>query len=63
MYDNKAQAEGIKQPSEMIGLDPQFEDPDSGLFTLKASGAKGMGLSNPEALQALWKKWQEATNP
>ncbi len=61
-YENATQTEGIKMPSELIGLDPQFEDPDSGLFSTTADDAKNMGLTNPADLQALWKKWGEATN-
>ena len=61
VYGNTTQSEGIKLPSEMIGLDPQFTDPDAGLFAAGASEAKGMGLTNPADMQTLWKKWQAAT--
>jgi nitrous oxidase accessory protein NosD len=60
-YDNATQTEGIKLPSELIGIDPQFEDPDSGLFAAKENAAKEMGLTNPPDLQVLWKTWQAAT--
>jgi len=61
-YGNNTQTEGIKLPSELIGLDPQFEDPDSGLFATGASNAEGMGPTNPTDMQTLWNKWQEATS-
>lgn len=61
VYSNTTQSEGIKQPSEMAGLDPQFEDPDAGLFTVSASEAKNMGLANPTDMQLLWNKWKKAT--
>ncbi len=62
VYGNITQTEGIKLPSELIGLDPQFEDPENGLFSLGADATKGMGLSNPTDMQVLWNKWQEATS-
>jgi parallel beta-helix repeat protein len=61
IYGNTVQAEKIKLPSKTIESDPQFADADSGLFATTASDAKGMGLSDPTDMQALWKKWQAAT--
>lgn len=58
-YDNSTQTEGIKLPSELIGIDPEFKNPESGQFAVKESAAKGMGLTDPEALQTLWAKWKE----
>ena len=57
VYGNKAAAEMIKLPSKTIQDDPNFTDPDNGLFKTKA---KGMGLEDPQALQALWNKWQDS---
>ena len=59
-FGNEIQTEGIKLPTELAGIDPQFEDPDSGLFASTADDAKNMGLADPEAIETLWKKWQEA---
>lgn len=56
VYGNTVQSEGIKLPSEMIGLDPQFENPDAGLFAVGNNEIKKMGLSNPADMQILWKK-------
>ena len=39
--------------------DPQFSDPGNGLFS---TPERGFGLTDPEALQALWKKWKAATS-
>jgi len=55
-FDNATQSEGIKLPSELIGVDPQFKDSGSGLFAAEENKAHGMGLTNPEAMQSLWKK-------
>ncbi len=60
-FGNTTQTEGIKLPSELIGLDPQFEDPDSGLFSTGTSDAKCTGLSSPTEMQMLWNKWKKAT--
>jgi len=62
VHGNTAQSEGIKLPSTMIGLDPQFENADAGLFALGTSKAKGMGLTSPTDIQMLWKKWKAATS-
>ncbi|MBM4153390.1 MAG: DUF4957 domain-containing protein, partial [Kiritimatiellaceae bacterium] len=61
VYGNTVQSEGIKLPSEMIGMDPQFERPEEGLFTLRNHELKGMGLSDPIALHRLWSAWRTAT--
>ena len=59
-YGNATQSEGIKLPSSLIGLNPQFKDPDAGLFATGTNKAKGMGLTNPIEMQALWKKYQDS---
>lgn len=46
----------------MAGIDPQFKDPDAGLFATGTSKAKGMGLTNPSEMKALWNKWKAATD-
>ena len=60
-FSNKTQTEGIKLPSELIGLDPEFKDPESGLFEPTAGKAENMGVTEPEVLQSLWNKWKQAT--
>lgn len=54
-YGNTTQTEGIKQPTELAGINPLFRDPDSGLF----SSDTDMGLIAPEELQKLWEKWRK----
>lgn len=54
-HGNKTQTERIKLPSELAGIDPEFKDPDSGLF---ASGTS-MGLTDPNELQTLWSRWKK----
>ncbi len=57
VYGNKTDAEKIELPAKTIQDDPQFTDPDAGLFK---TNTKDMGLEDPKALQALWNKWQAA---
>ncbi len=57
VHGNKTDAEKIRLPSKTILDDPQFTAPDAGLFK---TNAKSMGLEDPQALQALWNKWQTA---
>lgn len=54
---NKTDAEKIRLPSKTLQNDPQFSDPDAGLFK---TSMKDLGLEDPKVLQALWNKWQTA---
>ncbi|VGO21789.1 right-handed parallel beta-helix repeat-containing protein [Pontiella sulfatireligans] len=57
VHGSKTETEAAKLPSKTLKDDPKFKDEDAGLFK---TGIKGMGLSDPEALQKLWIKWQAA---
>ena len=57
VHGNKTDTEKIELPAKTAQDDPQFTDPDAGLFK---TSTKGMGLEDPKELQALWNKWQAA---
>ena len=57
-FGNQTKAENIELSPKTVFEDPKFTDPENGLFSTKE---KKFGLSDPAALQALWKKWEAAT--
>ena len=57
LYENATESQDADLPSKTITKAPEFSDPDAGLFK---SSIKSMGLTAPNVLQELWKKWQAA---
>ena len=60
-YENGQPSTDYKLPSSTIVEDPNFADPDNGDFTVgnKTVKAAGHGLTNPEIISTLWKKYEE----
>jgi nitrous oxidase accessory protein NosD len=62
-WKNNATSTNVKLPASIIQEDPTFTNPDIGNFSTGNQNIKsaGHGLSNPEAISLLWKKYAEIT--
>ena len=60
-HGNGEPSTDYKLPSSTIAEDPNFADPDNGDFTVgnKTIKTAGHGLTNPELISNLWKKYEE----
>ncbi len=61
IYGNQTQSQDVDLPSKTIEVDPEFTDAAAGDFSLESRDAKGMGLTDPEIIQTLWKKWKRVS--
>ncbi len=62
-WNNGTPSTDFDLPSSTLEADPQFADPDSGNFSVGNSKVKSAkhGLTNPDAISTLWKKYEELT--
>ena len=58
-WNNKADTENCDKGDGAIGAQPDFIDAAGGNYKMTDAAFKGMGLSDPEKLYFLWKKYQE----
>jgi len=60
-WQNEVDAENFQKTANSIEADPGFTDPENGDFSLRAGPAleHEQGLTNPEILKMLWKRWQK----
>ena len=60
-WQNEVDAENFRKTANSIEADPGFADPENGDFSLRPGPAleHKQGLTNPEILKTLWKRWQK----
>lgn len=60
-WQNKTDTENCDKPEGSLTVDPLFTDPTNGDFSLQSGPASEarQGLTDPEVIQSLWRKWQD----
>ncbi len=63
-WRNKIETENLNKTTDSITADPGFVDAENGDFSLRTGLAlkQKQGLTNPDIIKKLWKRWQNRSN-
>ena len=63
-WNNATDVQDLEKPASSLAVDPQFADPNHGDFTVRGPAqAQGHGLTNPQVLKDLWKRYEQLRAP